>query len=172
MTGFEAAAQTADWAITLDADGQHHPEDARQLLKAVRPDERPIIIGRRERMDHRHVPWKSRFGRSFSNFWVRMCGGPDISDTQSGFRLYPLPESMNLHVRARRFQFEVEVLVRAQWQGIPIRETPVRVTYQAKEERVSHYRGFIDFLRNARTFGWLIFYRLCILPLKHGKMVS
>jgi glycosyltransferase involved in cell wall biosynthesis len=172
MTGFAVAAPAADWVITMDADGQHHPEDAWNLLRAVPPDERPIIVGERERMDHCHVPWESRFGRSFSNFWVRMCGGPHVRDTQSGFRLYPLPEAMNLNVRAQRFQFEVEVLVRAHWQGVPVLETPVRVTYDAREERVSHYRGCIDFIRNARTFSRLIFYRLCVLPLKQGKTVS
>ena len=169
LTGFAAAAPSADWAVTMDADGQHHPENARNLLRAVTPGERPIIVGRRERMNHRHVPWKSRFGRSFSNFWVRLCGGPNIRDTQSGFRLYPLPEAMQLNVRAQRFQFEVEILVRARWQGVPVLETPIRVTYDAKGERVSHYRGFVDFFRNAGTFSRLIFLRLCLLPFGRGK---
>jgi hypothetical protein len=120
-------------------------------------------------MDRLNVPWKSRFGRSFSNFWVRMCGGPSIGDSQSGFRLYPLPETMHLNVKARRFQFEVEVLVRAKWQGMPVLETPVRVTYDAEGERVSHYRGFVDFFRNAGTFSRLMLMRLCVLPFMRGK---
>jgi glycosyltransferase involved in cell wall biosynthesis len=169
LTGFAAAVPSADWVITLDADGQHHPEHARNLIQAVPPGERPIVVGRRTGMDQRHVPWTSRFGRLFSNFWVRSSGGPKIMDTQSGFRLYPLPEILELNVRARRFQFEVEVLVRAKWQGIPILETPVPVTYQPEEERVSHYRGFVDFFRNAGTFSRLIFTRLLILPFKKGK---
>ena len=169
MTGFTAALPPSDWVITMDADAQHHPEDAVKLLKAIPAGERPIIVGRRENMEHRHVPWTSRFGRTFSNFWVRTCGGPKILDTQSGFRLYPLPEVLKLNVRAQRFQFEVEVLVRAAWQGIPVRETPVRVTYDAKDERVSHYRGCVDFLRNAETFSRLLFLRLCGLLCKRGK---
>ena len=120
-------------------------------------------------MECRHVPWKSRFGRAFSNFWVRMCGGPNIGDSQSGFRLYPLPETMHLNVKARRFQFEVEILVKAKWQGMPVLETPVRVTYDAEGERVSHYRGFVDFFRNAGVFSRLILMRLCVLPFMRGK---
>ncbi|HVO64920.1 MAG TPA: glycosyltransferase family 2 protein [Syntrophales bacterium] len=164
MTGFAAAAPLADWAVTMDADGQHHPEDTLELIKAVPSGQRPIIVGCREGMEHRHVPWKSRFGRAFSNFWVRASGGPAIRDTQSGFRLYPLPESMHLGVRARRFQFEVEILVRANWHGMPVMETPVQVTYEADDQRVSHYRGFVDFCRNAAAFSRLIFTRLCVLP--------
>lgn len=169
LTGFAAAVPWADWVITLDADGQHHPEHAWNLIQAVPHGERPIVVGRRTGMDQHHVPWTSRFGRLFSNFWVRSSGGPKIMDTQSGFRLYPLPETLELNVRARRFQFEVEVLVRAEWQGIPVLETPVPVTYQPEEERVSHYRGFVDFFRNARTFSRLIFMRLLILPFKKNK---
>jgi glycosyltransferase involved in cell wall biosynthesis len=169
LTGFAAAAPLADWVITMDADGQHHPEDVWNLIVAVPPGQRPIVVGHREGMNHRHVPWKSRFGRAFSNFWVRTSGGPDIRDTQSGFRLYPLPEAMHLGVRARRFQFEVEILVRAKWHSIPVLETPVRVTYEADDERVSHYRGFVDFCRNTATFSRLIFNRLCVLPFMQKK---
>ena len=164
LTGLAAAAPLADWVITMDADGQHCPENVWNLVRAVSPGKRPIIVGLREGMDHRNVPWTSRFGRVFSNFWVRASGGPDIRDTQSGFRLYPLPEAMHLNVRARRFQFEVEILVRAKWHGIPVLETPVGVTYEAEDERVSHYRGFVDFCRNTGTFSRLIFMRLCVLP--------
>jgi glycosyltransferase involved in cell wall biosynthesis len=164
LNGFAAAVPRSDWVITLDADGQHHPEHAWNLIGAVPPGERPIVVGHRTGMDQRHVPWTSRFGRVFSNFWVRSSGGPKIKDTQSGFRLYPLPEAMELNVKARRFQFEVEVLVRAKWRGMPVLETPVPVTYLPDEERVSHYRGFVDFFRNAGTFSRLIFMRLFVLP--------
>jgi glycosyltransferase involved in cell wall biosynthesis len=164
LSGFAAAAPAADWVVTIDADGQHDPADAWNLIRAVPQGTRPLIVGRREGMDHRNVPWQSRFGQAFSNFWVRASGGPDIIDTQSGFRLYPLPEASRLQVRARRFQFEVEILVRANWQGLPILEAPVGVTYQPPDERVSHYRGFVDFCRNACTFSRLIFRRICIQP--------
>ncbi|MCX5897685.1 MAG: DUF2062 domain-containing protein, partial [Proteobacteria bacterium] len=91
-------------------------------------------------------------------------GGPAVSDTQSGMRLYPLPEMLDLPVRARRFQFEVEVLVKACWYGIPVLEAPIRVSYAPKNERISHYRGFVDFMRNSLTFTRLIFGRLFIAP--------
>jgi glycosyltransferase involved in cell wall biosynthesis len=169
MTGFSAALRSSDWVVTMDADGQHHPENVWDLIGAVHPGTRPIIVGKREGMRQSHVPWTSRFGRSFSNFWVQASGGPTIRDTQSGFRLYPLPESMHLNVRARRFQFEIEILVKAKWRGIPVLETPVRVTYESEGERVSHYRGFVDFCRNAGTFSRLIFMRICVLPFMRKK---
>jgi glycosyltransferase involved in cell wall biosynthesis len=160
MTGFAAASAVADWAITVDADGQHYPQDARKLIKAIPKNTRSIVVGTRDNMTGVHVPWTSRFGRKFSNFWVRTSGGPDISDSQSGFRIYPLPEALNWGTKARRFQFEVEILVQAKRKGFQVIETPVRVNYNPNGERISHFRPFVDFLRNSSTFTRLIFTRI------------
>ncbi len=160
MTGFLEAARIADWGVTLDADGQHDPRDARVLIRAAEKSGRAVIVGRRTGMDNPHVQWTSRFGRKFSNFWVRACGGPLISDSQSGFRIYPLPEVMEWGVTARRFEFEVEVLVRAHWKHIPVLEVPVGVNYLPPRERISHFRPWVDFSRNAKTFTRLIVRRI------------
>jgi len=159
-TGFSSAKDSFAWAVTLDADGQHKAEDIENLLAAVKGEERPIVVGSRQGMDGINVPWTSRFGRGFSNFWVWLSGGPRISDSQSGFRLYPLPEILELDVRARRFQFEVEVLVTAHRMGIPVVETPVQVIYQKGKERISHFHPWKDFLRNSATFSRLICKRI------------
>ena len=160
LTGFAAAAPTCDWALTIDADGQHDPADGEALLAVARQGARVIVVGKREGMSGGHVPWTSRFGRGFSNFWVWVSGGPWIADSQSGFRLYPLPETVELGVAARKYQFEVEVLVRAQRRGIATIEVPVSVVYQPKGVRVSHFRPWLDFLRNSGTFCRLICTRL------------
>jgi glycosyltransferase involved in cell wall biosynthesis len=163
MTGFAAAAVVADWAITIDADGQHYPQDALKLIAAIPERKRAIVVGAREGMagmEGAHIPWTSRFGRKFSNFWVWAAGGAILSDSQSGMRLYPLPEAMLLSTTARRFQFEVEILVMARRKGLPVIETPVRVIYNPDGKRISHFRPFVDFLRNAETFSRLIFTRI------------
>jgi glycosyltransferase involved in cell wall biosynthesis len=162
LTGFAAAAEFSDWAVTLDADGQHNPEDAQGLIDAIPESERPIILGMREGMLASDVPWTSRFGREFSNFWVRMSGGPAVADSQSGFRAYPLPECLHLGVRARRFQFEIEILVKAWWSHLPVVEVPVRVSYTPGARRISHFHPFYDFLRNTGLFSRLITDRVLI----------
>jgi glycosyltransferase involved in cell wall biosynthesis len=160
LSGFAAAAMEADWAITVDADGQHYPEDAYNLISAIPAGERAIIVGAREGMTGDNVPWTSRFGRKFSNFWVRLSGGPVLSDSQSGMRVYPLPDAAVLPVRARRFQFEVEVLVQARREGLLVLEAPVRVVYGPDDARISHFRPFVDFVRNSLTYTRLIFTRI------------
>lgn len=160
LTGFAEAARTCDWALSIDADGQHDPADAQALLATAERGERRIVVGNRQGMAGIHVPWTSRFGRGFSNFWVLVSGGPRIEDSQSGYRLYPLPETLRLGVVARRYQFEVEVLVRAKRAGIDTVEVPVSVVYQPKGVRVSHFRPWHDFLRNSSTFSRLICSRI------------
>jgi hypothetical protein len=60
----------------------------------------------------------------------------------------------------------VEILVQAHWQGIPVLETPVRVTYEPGEQRISHFRPFVDFLRNTRAFSRLIMTRILVRPFR------
>lgn len=165
VTGFERASENFKWAITLDADGQHDPDDIPSLIKAIPKDRRPIVTGSRTGMKGEHVPWTSRFGRAFSNFWVWTSGGYLLRDSQSGFRIYPLPEALQLGTRARKYEFEVEILALARWKGIPVLEAPVSVVYNNKGERVSHFRPGIDFWRNTKTFTRLIILRI-LLPAK------
>ncbi len=174
-SGFAAAVSLADWAITIDADGQHDPDNAVNLIGAIPPESlrsarRPIVIGARENMTGDDVPWTSRFGRGFSNFWVRASGGPPVTDSQSGFRIYPLPQTMEINIHADRFQFEVEVLAKAGWNGFPVIEAPVSVSYTPGTPRISHFRPFIDFVRNSRVFARLIFQRIFIPPFLRRRM--
>ncbi|MFV0436044.1 MAG: glycosyltransferase family 2 protein [Desulfopila sp.] len=161
ITGFTAAAKSCDWALTLDADGQHRPGDAWPFIRLAGEGERVLCVGNRQGMTGKNVPWTSRFGRQFSNFWVWASGGPWLGDSQSGFRLYPLPECLHLGVVSRRYQFEVEILVRASRQGITVCELPVSVVYQPPGERVSHFRPWKDFCRNSAIFSRLLWSRLC-----------
>lgn len=153
ITGMRRATEVAEYAVTIDADGQHDPGEALRLAAAIPNDRRVIVIGRREMSD---APWTSRKGRAFSNFWVWVSGGPKLADSQSGFRIYPLPETLALGVSARRYQFEVEVLTRAAWQGIAVVEVPIRADYGATLPRISHFHPMTDFLRNFGAFSRLI----------------
>ncbi len=160
LDGFALAAETADYAITLDADGQHDPDDIPSLLRAAPGHGRPLVLGSRSGMERADVPWTSRWGRRFSNFWVWASCGKWISDSQSGFRMYPLPETLLLGAESRRFQFEVEILVRAVWSGMPLLEVPVQAIYGPAERRVSHFKPWVDFWRNTKTFTRLIAQRI------------
>lgn len=142
----EALACGYDYAITIDSDGQHYADDLPRFLEQLDNHPKAIIIGSRN-MDQASVPGKSSFGNRFSNFWFRVETGIRRNDTQSGYRLYPVKAMQHLRFFARKYEFEIEVIVRAAWAGIEVTEVPVKVFYPEKQKRVSHFRPFRDFSR-------------------------
>jgi uncharacterized protein (DUF2062 family)/nucleotide-binding universal stress UspA family protein len=129
--------------LTIDADGQHDPAEARLLVEAAASDWPAVVVGAR-RMEEGGAPRSSLFGRDFSNFWVRLECGRALPDTQSGYRLYPVEALLSLPYRSRRYAFEVEALVRPAWAGYPLLSVPVSVRYPPAGERVSHFRKGAD----------------------------
>jgi glycosyltransferase involved in cell wall biosynthesis len=153
--------------VTIDADGQHDPADFRRFIPVIQENPHAIIIGRRC-FQGTEVPRLSAFGRSFSNFWMRLHTGISIGDTQSGFRAYPLAVLDNLNLHERHYSFEVEVLVKAAWAGVTIMETDISVYYPPPEKRISHFRGFLDNLRISILNTKLTM--RSILPMPHRKI--
>lgn len=160
--GFEAI-------ITVDADGQHNPLEAKALADAAAGVTSPtIVIGARE-MVQDTVPGSSRFGRTFSNFWVRLECGAEQSDTQSGMRLYPVDLLLNLDLSRSRYDFEIEVLVKAVWAGAEVCSVPVSVHYPPPGKRISHFHKGLDNWRLTLLHTSLFCRRL--LPVPHKKLV-
>jgi glycosyltransferase involved in cell wall biosynthesis len=151
-------------ALSCDADGQHPPEAAIALARSATETE-AMHVGRREM---RSAPRVSRFGRWWSNLWVWICCGWWVGDSQSGLRVYPLPATSKLPVRAGHYAWEVEVLVRAAWAGLPVRFITVPVIYPP--DRVSHFHAARDNLRTSLAFHRLVWRRL--LPWPHRKLVT
>ena len=133
-------------AITIDSDGQHFAKDLPAFINKAKGNPNAIIIGARN-MGQASVPGGSSFGNKFSNFWFKVETGISSPDTQSGYRLYPLQALKNMRFISRKYEFEIEVLVRAAWKGIDVVSVPVTVYYAPKDERVSHFRPYKDFFR-------------------------
>ncbi len=144
--GFLAAKRAGyEYAITIDSDGQHFPEDIVVFLKHIDDAKAPILlIGSRD-MTSENVPKKSSFGHKFSNFWYHFETGVKLSDTQSGYRSYPL-NAIPKRLFTQKFELEIEVIVRSSWKGVEVKNIPVNILYDP-EERVSHFRPFKDFTR-------------------------
>jgi len=145
--GFKfALTKNYDYAITIDSDGQHNTREIPKFIDLIDKNPGSLIVGARN-MEQESIPGKSSFGHKFSNFWFRIETGINLPDTQSGYRLYPIKKLSTIHFFTRKFEFEIEVLVRAAWVGIPLHSVPVSVYYAPEGERVSHFRPFKDFFR-------------------------
>jgi len=132
--------------VTMDGDGQHLAREIRKLTDLARANPWDLIVGVR-RMQSATVPALSKFGRKFSNFWVKYETGLHIRDSQSGFRLYPLLTVQMMRFFSKQFDFEIEVLIRLVWKGIRVREVDVDVHYPDANERVSHFHKVWDNMR-------------------------
>lgn len=155
--GFKRAVKLGyAFSLTIDSDGQHFPADIPVFLNALNnePSRKVLLIGARN-MGHETVPKNSSFGNRFSNFWFWVETGKWLQDTQCGFRLYPLEALKDLSFYTPKFEFEIEVIVRAAWNGINVKNVPVKVLYDTSE-RVTHFRPIIDFARISILNTWLV----------------
>lgn len=157
-----AYEQGFKYAITIDSDGQHFASDLPKFVEKIDDHPHAIIIGNRS-MDQDGIPGKSSFGNRFSNFWFWFETGIRLPDTQSGFRLYPLEPLSKMKFFTRKYEFEIEVIVRAAWKGVEITTIPIQVYYAPKETRVSHFRPFRDFSRVSVLNSLLVIYALLIV---------
>ena len=153
--------------VTVDADGQHDPEDLRHFIPELEAHPDAIIVGKRD-FHGAYVPESSRVGRAISNFWLLAETGRSLGDAQSGFRAYPIDLFKHLNLRERRYSFEIEVLVKAAWAGIELREIDISIYYPSPAERVSHFHLFWDNLRLSLLNARLIM--RAVIPLPHRKI--
>jgi len=141
--------------VSLDGDGQHLASQSKLLIEACTGDE--IIIGARN-FEIDNIPNGSKFGRWFSNFWARWDTGQEITDSLSGFRIYPI-SILSLPIKTSRFDWEMEVIVRHADANKKIKEVVIECYYPTAEERVSHFRKFSDTMA-------IVWVHIQILPFK------
>lgn len=156
--GFREAARLGfTHALQIDADGQHCVEDAPRFLAAGQAEPDAVVCGLPE--FDASAPAGRRYGRLITWWWTCIeTRSAAIGDALCGFRLYPLRPTLALLERkriARRMSFDIDIVVRLAWQGLPIRNLPTRVIYPPGG--VSHFRMLRDNLRISATHARLFF---------------
>lgn len=145
LRGIDAARNAnAAFVITLDADGQHPPECIPDFLHALDPEH--IVVGSRETDSHAIPNARLRANR-VANFFISWAAGHWISDTQCGFRAYPVQVFDRIRLkRGRRsgFVFESEILIEACRNGFRVTPVPVPALYASVLQRPSHFRPVFD----------------------------
>lgn len=161
--------QDGIYMITIDADGQHNPSDIKKFISLMEEDDVSLIIGCRN-FNTENVPIKSRFGRKFANFWLRIETGIYIDDCQSGFRAYPVRYLNRMKFKGSHYDFEAEVIAKAVWAGLQLKTVEIDVHYPKSEQRVSSFKPFLDNLRISRIHTILVGRRL--LPWGHKRLIQ
>lgn len=148
-------------AITIDADGQHPTEALGDFANACRARPDAFIVGVRE-LKREGAPWPRRFSNQLSTFWFKVETGVHLTDTQCGYRCYPLGVVRRLRVKAQRYAWELEVMVQAAWAGTPVVAQPVRSDYRAPTSRLSHFQPWRDTIQISRVHSRLSFQAFCL----------
>ena len=162
-SGFKKALELGfAYAITMDTDGQHYPQDIALFLEANQKYPGALVVGSRQ-MEGVDRPAGSNFANKFSNFWFYVQTGKKMEDTQTGYRLYPLRKLRGLSLLTSRYEAELELMAFASWHGVELVSIPVSVYYPSRDERVSHFRPIKDFTRIS-----VLNTVLCVLAIVYG----
>lgn len=157
MLGFMAARFAGyTHVLQVDADGQHDLAAVPDMLKIGQENPEAFVCGT-PRYDA-SVPKARLWGRKLTNFWVHVnTNSRVLEDAMCGFRLYPLAACTALMQECRltrRMDFDPEIAVRLIWQGVPVINHSVAVTYP--QDGISHFQALRDNVRisclHARLF--------------------
>ncbi|HZF13150.1 MAG TPA: glycosyltransferase family 2 protein [Thermoanaerobaculia bacterium] len=140
--------------VTLDADGQHLPEEIPKLLAAAAPDA-DLVLGVRDHLFTK-MSRVRRASNRLSSRAISFAAGQPLADVQTGFRFYSRRLIERVGFPEARFEAESAVVVRAARAGFQVRTVPVKLAF-ADGRTTSHYRPLLDSLRIARAVTWARF---------------
>jgi glycosyltransferase involved in cell wall biosynthesis len=148
-TGLQRAHQRGfTWAMTLDGDGQHSPDDIPALLQCAERTNAALVIGNRM-TDPRGMPWLRRQVNHWMSHRLSKIAGRPLPDTQCGFRLVKLAPWSQLQLQTSHFEIESEVLLEFIAAGHAVEFAPVRVIYKTEQSKIHPVRDTL------RWFRWL-----------------
>ena len=150
VTGLAAAAalEGMQYAVTMDADGQHPPEAIADLLAPLVTGDADLVVGARDR-DPRVMPAPRRFTNWLSSTLVSRALGRAVPDSQSGFRAMTRAVALAVRPAGLRYEFETEFLFAAAAGGFRISAVPIPTVYGKAE---SHFRPVRDTMALCRVF--------------------
>jgi glycosyltransferase involved in cell wall biosynthesis len=149
-TGFAYALEHRfDAVITLDADGQHLPREIPKFVAAHAECGADLIIGGRAHLFGEMLP-RRRFANRFSARCIAFAAKTNVTDSQSGFRLYSARLLAAIRLRSDGFDMESEVIVQAGCRGFKVITIPIDLGF-VDGQSTSHYKPLGDTLRIAWT---------------------
>jgi glycosyltransferase involved in cell wall biosynthesis len=153
-SGFKRIMHTCDWIITMDADGQHSPQDLPAFLHTLQNNPHAgIIIGRRDLHPRSMPPARILSNRLTSGALSLLCGQP-IYDAQCGYRAYATPFLRRINIEFNRFQMESEVILKATSLGYRVCFVAVQTLYFSGGSHIAHVRDTLRWIQAVVTL-WL-----------------
>lgn len=149
-----AAAKGMEYVITMDADGQHKPEEIPRFLQKELETGADIIVGNRM-AEIKNMPGDREFANRATSWFVSARAGVHVPDSQNGYRLIKTSLYKSLKIKSKRYAAESEILIRGARAGAKIDWVPVETIYAGEQSSVHPVIDTLRFLRMAiRSFFW------------------
>ena len=129
MTGLTAARQLGfDAAVTIDADGQHSPDDIPRLLEALNAEHADLVIANRFGRKN-NIPFIRRFLNGAGNVVTFLVTGLYLPDTQCGFKAFGPKALKEVNLKMSGFEFCTEIVREARVHRWKVVSVPSKVVY-------------------------------------------
>jgi glycosyltransferase involved in cell wall biosynthesis len=124
----EISKNDDDIIITLDADGQHNPNEIPKFVEKIRSGY-DFVLGKRDLMKY---PLRKKFGNFFLNLATNFVSGTYLKDTESGFRAFTRKALSKLYLKARRYEIAVEIVFEVGRNELRTTNVPIDVPIYVK----------------------------------------
>ncbi|MFH1403981.1 MAG: glycosyltransferase family 2 protein [Candidatus Altiarchaeota archaeon] len=129
--GFKKAlSEGGDIIVTLDSDGEHHPEDIPLLMKPIIDGECDITIGVRYSGGRGKTPLYRRVGQKILDAQTNLIAESNFTDTQSGFRCFSKKALLKITPDYTGFEAESFMLIHAVKNELTVIEVPILQEYR------------------------------------------
>jgi glycosyltransferase involved in cell wall biosynthesis len=118
--------------LFLDGDGQHAAEDIPALIRAASETNADLVIGARS-FDRRRMPRARYYSNTIGSRVASWLVGREIKDSQCGFRLVNLDKLRQIKLSGKKYEFEMEVLIKMSLAGSSVVHVPVHMIYDQCE---------------------------------------
>ena len=154
-TGIDRAYEAgSEFAITLDADGQHPPAEIPRFLQKEKETGADIIVGNRM-LDIKDMPPIRIFTNRLTSWVVSKKAGQKIPDSQNGYRLIKTALFKKLEFETCRYEWESEILIKAGKLGARITDIPTATIYGEERSSINPLVDTLRFFRLViKSFFW------------------
>ena len=143
-TGFIMASEwNADYIVQIDSDGQHNPEDLKELLKTLKESGNDMVVGSRFLNGKPKMSSVRRLGINFFTWLTNMLTGYTLTDLTSGYRIFKA-EHVNKIAFSAEKHWSIEMTLLAKKNGLTITEAPIQAI--DRKEGCSQFFEIMTFL--------------------------
>ncbi len=143
-TGFEVVRHlNPRVVVTIDADGQHDPQQIINVITPVKNGQADIVIGSRYLDNHSDVPLHRILGHWVFNFITNQTSGTFVTDSQSGFRAFSSEAISKIRFKSTSFSVESEMQFLANDYNLKVTEVPITILYEDPPKRHVIVHGLI-----------------------------